>query len=201
MDLRCEYGPGFLNKSAECWDPNDNSEQNISIESPRMGLSFASALEARNWLLVASLERPILLIFLRQIGCVFAREAVATYEAERAELEAKGIQSIFVHMSDWDSAEQRFVTEEKSELPHFSDPARGLYQIFGLERASLGQILHPIAIFRAAYLFFRKGYRVGYGGGDCLQMPGVVLLDHGDIRMKYQPKQVGERISYLELVT
>jgi hypothetical protein len=48
--------------------------------------------------------RPVLLVFLRHVGCTFCREALADLSARRAEIEASGTQVVLVHMGREDTA-------------------------------------------------------------------------------------------------
>ena len=50
-------------------------------------------------------EKPRLFIFLRHLGCSFAREAVAELKEMRPRIEEHGASLVLVHMSDPDEAE------------------------------------------------------------------------------------------------
>ncbi|MCY7328303.1 MAG: redoxin domain-containing protein, partial [Saprospiraceae bacterium] len=44
-------------------------------------------------------EKPVLLVFLRFLGCSFCREAISDLAKKRKELEARGLRIVFVHMA------------------------------------------------------------------------------------------------------
>ena len=91
-------------------------------------------------------------------------------------------------MSGWQDAQERFSDMGVPSVSHFSDRSMKAYKAFELGRATLGMIFHPVAVFRALWLAISRGYSVGYAGGDCFQMPGVLLLHGGDVGDKVTPR-------------
>ena len=53
-----------------------------------------------------SMERPVMLVFLRHFGCTFCREALADISKKREVLESMGAKLVFVHMAEPEIAER-----------------------------------------------------------------------------------------------
>lgn len=56
------------------------------------------------------------------------------------------------------------------------DPERGLFEAFGLERGSIGQLFGPKVWLRGAKAM-ASGHRQGRVQGDPYQLPGSFILD------------------------
>lgn len=68
-------------------------------------------------------ERPLLLVFLRHFGCTFCREAVAEITELHKDIEAKGTQLAFVHLSDDDEKAQNvFAPHGLQDVPRLPTP-------------------------------------------------------------------------------
>lgn len=140
----------------------------------------------------------VFLVFLRHFGCTFCREAVADIAQKRETIEAGGVQLAFVHVGTEEKAAWFFKSYGLLSIPRFSDPAGKLYEEFGLVRAELRQYLNPESIRRMLSAWMR-GHFVGYPAGDVERMPGVFLLQSGEIRKAFRHKLVSDRPDYLAL--
>lgn len=142
-----------------------------------------------------SQRAPVLLIFLRHLGCTFCREALADIAAKRAAIEAHGTQIVFVHMGREEGAAALFARFNLGNIARISDPAAELYAAFGLARGSLAQVAGPRVWLRGAKAFF-AGFFPGRWVGDVLRMPGVFLLHHGEIVRAFRHEVTADRPDY-----
>ena len=144
---------------------------------------------------------PVLLVFLRHMGCTFCREALADLAAARREIEREGARLVLVHMSDERYAERFFARYGLEDVQRISDPERTLYRAFGLPRGRFGDVLGPKVWWRGFQAGVLGRHGVGRLMGDGFQMPGVFLLFHGEIVRSYRHQSAADRPDYLALVT
>lgn len=150
-----------------------------------------------------SSERPTLVVFLRHLNCIYCRESLAELGRLREAIDEQGVAIALVHMGSEEEAEYLLSLFELKHIERFSDPNRRLYQAFGLERATLGQLAGPaswVGMVRAGIRSqFLPGKKLQGIVGDILQMPGVFLLNDGRIVGDFRPERADERPDYLEL--
>lgn len=160
-------------------------------------------------LLDLSQQAPVLVVFLRHLGCTFCREAVADIAKKREQIEADGTQICFVYMPQLGKdgsemtqvAERFFAKHGVGDLPRIADPAQTLYQAFELRRGSLWQLFGPGVWWRGFIATVFGRHLVGKLVGDGFQMPGVFLLKNGTIKRAFRHKTAGDRPDYCELAT
>ncbi len=146
-----------------------------------------------------SKKKPVLLVFLRQFGCPFCREAMTDLSDQRRRIEAEGIQIILVHMTSEHYARQILSVYELEDLPRVSDPEQVFYDSFGLERGSLWQIFGLKTCARMVSTSLLNGHLVGKKKGDQYQLPGLFLLKNGRVVDSYKHQAPSERPSYEEM--
>jgi AhpC/TSA antioxidant enzyme len=142
-------------------------------------------------------ERPVMVVFLRHLGCTFCREALAELSVRRASIEAS-TRIVLVHMSPADEGRAFF---DKMGLPgvvHISDPTQRLYQHFSLSRGTFWQLFGPRVVWRGMMAFVR-GAGIGKLAGDGMQMPGAFVLDRGRISREHRYAHAGDRPDYVDL--
>ncbi|MFN9300700.1 MAG: SelL-related redox protein [Acidobacteriota bacterium] len=144
--------------------------------------------------------RPVLLVFLRHIGCTFCREALADLSSRRADIEATGTQIVLVHMGREESAEEILGRHQLADVPRVWDPKLSLYRAFGLEKGDLSQLLGPKVWLRGFRAGFLGKHGIGSAEGDVTQMPGVFLVFHGEILKSYRHQSAADRPDYVALV-
>lgn len=162
----------------------------LAAYSSQSGLPFSSL----------SNEGSVLLVFLRHFGCTFCRESVSDLASRRAAIEAAGARLAFVHLGTEEKAQWFFTPYKLTDVPRFADPQGSLYQAFGLVRADFRQFLkwESIARMLAAWT---HGHFLGLPAGDIERMPGVFLLQRGEVRKSFRHKLVSDRPDYLALAT
>ncbi len=151
-------------------------------------------------LLQLSNDQPILVIFLRHFGCTFCREALADIKRQKASIEEEGARLVFVHLA---SEEQALVFFEKTKLDdehRISDPNGIMYNAFGLDRASFTQVLGWQSWVRRLPAIFR-GHGIGPLMGDAFRMPGVFLINRGEIIKSYRHDYASDRPDYVSLAS
>jgi peroxiredoxin len=145
-----------------------------------------------------SRRSPVLLVFLRHLGCTFCREALADLGAQRREIEAAGAAIVLVHMTTDDSGNNCFKDYGLCGLAQISDPCQHVYRAFGLKRGSLTELFGPRVLLRGFGLLPKHG--LGRMLGDAFQMPGVFLLYHGEVVRSYRHRSVADRPPYARFV-
>lgn len=141
---------------------------------------------------------PVLVVLLRHAGCVFHREALSDLAEAKQELNANDVQLAIVHMASGPNPADHSCGDRLDGAVHFSDPSCALYRAFGLERGTLGQLLGPVVWWRG-FLAFLRGHGVGCMVGDGFQMPGVFLLQDGQVKKAYRHKTAADRPDYLQV--
>ena len=134
-------------------------------------------------------QRPIALVFLRHLGCVFCREQVATLRDAMPEENVA-----FVSMSEPKQA-ARFRIWMKSPHPFLCDPPQRLYREFGLQRASLGGLIGPRVAVRG-FEAYRAGFRGGRVQGDGWQLGGTFVMEEtGQVSAAFPAIDAGDHPS------
>lgn len=137
-------------------------------------------------------ESPLLVIFLRHLGCTFCKEAVRDAAAQRADLQAAGAKIVFVHMSPEKQAQPFFQKYGVADVERISDPDRHLYRTFGLERAGVKELLSPKVWLRGLSAIV-AGNPPGIPRGDTLRMPGAFIVNRGKIAKSFFHRTIAER--------
>ena len=147
-----------------------------------------------------SQEKPVLLIFLRHLGCVFCREALKDIASLKRALVQGEQEIVFVHMEDNDIALPVFAKYNLKDCLHVEDTEQQLYQKFGLARGKISQLFG----FKTMVRGFSAGISLEqFGGanfGDAFQMPGIFVIYKGVIKSEYLHKTVSDRPDYAELL-
>lgn len=147
-----------------------------------------------------SKEQPVMLVFLRHFGCIFCREALADISRQREHIESGGIKIIFVHMAAGEEAEKYFEKYQLSGLEHISDPECRFYQGFGLVKGNFRQ-LFGLQTWIRGFSAVTEGHSAGAQLGDGFQMPGVFIVQNGEIQEQFIHKLASDRPDYLDLAS
>jgi len=144
-------------------------------------------------------QKPVLLVFLRNFGCMFCREAMEDISKVKDEISEKGVEIVLVHMSEYEIAESYLKKYNLHKLRQISDTSTEFYQAFGLMKGNFNQLFgfqNWIRGFDAAIL---KKHGVSVPVGDGFQMPGIFLLRGNEIVKSYIHKKIADRPDYIEL--
>ncbi len=147
-----------------------------------------------------SYRQPVMLIFLRHFGCTFCREALADIAKKREKIESLGSQVVFVHMADFATAERYFQRYDLPGVIHVSDPECAFYAAFGLAKGNFTQLFGLQSWIRGFDSAIVHGRGIGWQIGDGFQMPGIFVLQDGEIKEAFIHKLSSTRPDYIGLV-
>lgn len=153
----------------------------------------------RHSLLELMAGSPVLVVFLRHLGCVFCRQTLADLRAARPALEAEGMRLALVHMASDRQAELVFRMYGMEDVPRFSDTDRTLYQAMGLRRASMRELMSTELFKRGLEACVRDRHAMGVPRGDPMQMPGAFILERGLVLASFVHDHPWDRPDYLAL--
>lgn len=119
--------------------------------------------------------------------------------AIRHQLTANGTQLAFVHMGNLQQGAEMLARYGLTEAHQFSDPKQELYRAFDLKRATLSQVFGA-KVWLRGWDAFTKGHGVGAPIGDPFQMPGVFLLDNGEIVREFRHQSAADQPDYEQLI-
>lgn len=146
-----------------------------------------------------SAAAPVLLVFLRHLGCPFCRQTLSDLKAVRAGLQSQGVGIALVHMATDAEAAEQCAAYGLSDVPRFSDPDRAFYRAFGVRSGGLKDLVNPSALARGARSMARHG--MGRPRGNTFQMPGVFLIDQGHVVAGTGFLEAWERPDYMAIVS
>lgn len=144
-----------------------------------------------------SMAAPVLLVFLRHFGCTFCREAISDLAVQRAAITARGVNIVLVHMVDATTAAEYLARYGLGGLATVSDPRKELYRAMGLRRGTLWQLFGIKSFVRGFVAGILRGHLVGRLVGDGFQMPGVFLIDRGQVTRTYRHESAADRPDYV----
>lgn len=149
-----------------------------------------------------SREKPVLLVFLRHFGCIFCREALQDLSKLKNEILEKGGDLVFVHMADRKTAENYFEKYKLDDPKWVQDATCEFYKEFGLLKGTFNQLFgfkNWVRGFDAAIV---KGNGFGWKQlGDGFQMPGVFLVEDGEINYSFVHNSAADRPDYLSILS
>jgi peroxiredoxin len=147
-----------------------------------------------------SLKNPILLVFLRHFGCAFCRASLIELAKKRPNYQKIGIKIVFVHMTDYDTAENYFDKYNLSGSEHVSDPDCRYYSGFGIVKGTMTQLFGFTSLMKGFSYAFKKDLGWGRIIGDGFQMPGLFLTHEGVVKEKFVYKTVSDEPDYDKIV-
>lgn len=146
-------------------------------------------------------EKPVLLIFLRQFGCVFCQEALKEIKQRQIEFDGMGVELCFVHMASTEEGDKYFAKYGLKGVPHISDPQCQLYAEFGLVKGRFNQLFGLQVWLRTIETVVTdKNNPFAKQIGDGFQMPGVFYLKDGVIVDSFIHNKASDRPNYLGLI-
>jgi peroxiredoxin len=149
-------------------------------------------------LLDRSRESAVLLALVRHSGCTFCKEALADLGAARERIEASGVRPVVVHMGEAGSLDPLMQQHGLSGVETVSDPDRRLYRALELPRGRFSQ-LFGLRVWLRGFLATLNGHMVGRLEGDGFQMPGTVVLRHGEVVARHEHRDAADRADFAGL--
>ena len=208
--LPAEFGLTLLTNDLIWWIPfagilwhamrfHQSKSEHFTVPAPVRRIDPLGRMVSQRGATLTELSRhnPVLVVFLRHSGCTFCREAVSDIAEQRKQIEANGTQIAFVHMGQ---AEPTELLEKYglTDLHCFRDPSCSLYDAFGLTLGSFRQLLGPTVWYRG-FRAWLSGHSAGAFDGNVFRMPGVFLMDDGEIVRAYRHKSAADRPDYVSL--
>jgi len=144
--------------------------------------------------------QPVMIAFLRHLGCVFCMEAMKDIKAQRKEIESRNVKICLVHMGEPSQAIGYFEDYGLDDIAHVSDPDCIYYDSFGLIKGKFNQLFGLQVWLRTAQIAVKdlsvlRRKQIG----DGLQMPGVFLIHQGSILESYIHRRPSDRPDYTKL--
>jgi peroxiredoxin len=145
-------------------------------------------------------KKPIMLVFLRSFGCTFCREALMDISKRRKEIEKLGSKLVFVHMASFEEGNTYLNKYKLNNATHVSDPECRFYAAFGLVKGSVNQLFGLSTWIRGfGEGGFQRGFSLAQQLGDAFQMPGIFMLQDGEIRTSFTHYYVSDRPNYVQM--
>jgi peroxiredoxin len=139
-------------------------------------------------------EQPVLLVFLRQLGCMFCREAMATLGGLRQTIEANGTKIVLVHIADTDKQARTILKKyDLDTCDLITDPACHYYARFGLLKSSFSQLFGFTSWVKTIDYGINKKHGFHLPIGDGFQLPGMFMLQNCEIIEDYRSEEVYEQ--------
>ena len=147
-----------------------------------------------------SMNQPVMLVFLRHFGCTFCREALSDISEKKEVLESLGAKLVFVHMAENELADRYFTRYNIPGAIHVSDPECNFYKAFGLIKGTFTQLFGLQTWIRGFQAGLMDGHGIGPQLGDGFQMPGVFVIQEGQLKEAFIHKLASDRPDYEGLV-
>jgi peroxiredoxin len=129
---------------------------------------------------------PVVLFFVRHVGCVFCRDQVRTLAQRYIDIGARGAEVIAIIPTDSINA-GRFARSLRLPYPVLCDMPRRAFAAFGLYETTIGDLAQPEVLLRTARQFARgnipavnpfSSSLTQLGGVFIIGSDGVVQLGH-----------------------
>lgn len=126
----------------------------------------------------ASMQAPLVMVFLRHFGCTFTRQILRGLQELEQQAKRHNATLVLVHMLQ--SGQEIDYLGQNSDVVRVADPRCELYRAFGLGKGGFIELFGPQVWWRGAIAIF-KGCGVGHLAGDGLQMPGAYVFHQGKV--------------------
>lgn len=147
-----------------------------------------------------SCDKKTLVVFLRHSGCIFCRETLSDLSSMLKNGELDEYNLVLVHMSCETDARRLFEKYGLASVSQISDSDQILYKMFGLKRGNMVQLFGPKNWIRGISAMFSGNFQ-GKVEGDGFQMPGIFVLDKGEIIRSFIHKSAADKPDYNELIS
>lgn len=144
---------------------------------------------------------PVMLVFLRHLGCTFCREALSDLGKAKRQIEETGTRVVLVHMSREETAAEMVARYGLANVDRVSDPKQSVYKAFGLSRGRFLDLFGPKVWWRGFQAGVLGRHGVGALDGDGFQMPGVFVIFHGEVIRSYIHQSAADRPDYVQLAS
>jgi peroxiredoxin len=186
------------------WTFNQNNQVeeslNYFVEEERE-INLENITDQHGVLLDETIEgKPILFVFLRQLGCIFCRETLTVLQKEHKLVEKLGTKLVIVHISDdEDNVNSTFESFGLNHISRVRDIDLRLYNQFGLEKGETKQLFNIKTFLRMLDILIFKGITQGKTNGDVTQMPGAFLVVDGQVINAFKHETAADNPDYIRL--
>jgi hypothetical protein len=104
-------------------------------------------------------------------------------------------------MTDFETAEKNFNKFGLLNVTHVSDPNCRYYTAFGLVKGSFNQLFGLQSLIRGFSAGIKNGQAPSTQIGDGFQMPGVFVIDNGELKESFIHNLSSDRPDYLQLAS
>jgi peroxiredoxin len=124
---------------------------------------------------------PVVIFFVRHVGCVFCREQVRTLAQRYDDIRARGAEVVAIIPTDTINA-ARFARSMRLPYPVLCDMPRRAFAAFGLYETTIGELAQPEVLLRTARQFARGNIpAVSPFSSSLTQLGGVFIIDSDGI--------------------
>lgn len=134
-------------------------------------------------------EGPTLLVFLRQLGCIFCREMVGSLRA--AAQADPSFPKVLLFFQGTGTEGRVFLSRLWPEASAVADRPKRFYEAFGVERGGMVKMFGP-GVWSARRRAKGAGFEQGERLGDAFMMPGVFWAEDGRIRWVHEFRHAGD---------
>lgn len=108
---------------------------------------------------------------------------------------------MLVHLTEEEFAREQFAGYKLDDVSRIADPECELYTAFGLGKGGAAALFGPKVWLRGLQTCVISGHGMGKPRGDVRQMPGVFLVQDGQILKAFRAKNIGERVDLVDFAT
>lgn len=171
---------------AQQWSNAETAIKNTYIEK---GKSIAAL----------SNEKPVVMVFLRHLGCTFCMEAL--HDLGQIPLtDREGIHLVLVSMGPKDSLLKQLNKHGVQDVFSLVDEDQQMYRAFQLKRGSFGQLFGLRSLLRGIRAFSKKGVSLGALQGDGFQMPGCFVIRNAQVIAIHRAERASEVLDYQSII-
>ena len=145
-------------------------------------------------------ERPLVVVFLRHLGCIFCREQVARLRTDYQRFRQAGAEVACIAQGDYKVGKAFSLLMGLPFPMLMCGKETSLFRQYGLLRGNLWQLFGPSSIVKG-FRALAGGHRQGKIVGDGFQMPGLFIVDKsGTIRFARRHVNAGDNPDNGELL-
>jgi peroxiredoxin len=170
--------------------------RSASVRTPLLATAASTAPQSLEQL---SFQQPVLVVFLRHLGCTFCREALQELGEQRATIEQSGTRVCIVSMSEEGKTRDLARKYGLGDVAIISDPQQTLYRAFELARGTFSQLFGIRMFLRGIEAGILRKHGVGALAGDGFQLPGAFVVHNGRIVRAYRHEDAADKPDYCEL--
>jgi peroxiredoxin len=164
-------------------------------EAQRGTVTKPSSLTHLESCLQRSIEAPMLIFFVRHLGCTFCRQVLKNIAAHQERFSESGISIGLVHMGPAPRAEKMVETYGITGLELIEDKESFLYELLGFPKANLWQAFGFGVIKKAVPALCVDQCGIGHLSGDGFQLGGALYVEKGEAKIIHQQSDAGDLLN------